>query len=271
MKKTILLSMLLIMPGLIWQCATVGPGGETGLVLISTKQEIEIGKGVDQNIRKEFRMSRDASLEEYVKNVGVKVAAVCDRKDLTYSFAVLETNMINAFAAPGGYIYVTTGILKFLENEAQLAGVLGHEIGHVVGRHSVRALQKTYAMQYGIQVLVGQMSSEQLAQMVGLASTVGATMVLQGYSRANEYDADHMGTLYSYNAGYNPYEMETFMGKLDNLGGGKSPSGLEKLFASHPPSAERKKKIKERADTMASASERSVNREEFKKRTSHLK
>lgn len=267
MQKLVVLFVI----ALLLQCATVGPGGRRALVLIPTSQEIEIGKGVDANIKNEYKVYNEPALENYVKNIGLKIVSVCDRKDLPYTFQILDTDMINAFAAPGGYIYVTKGLLKFCDNEAQLAGIIGHEIGHVVGRHGVRALQKAFAMQYGISILAGALSDEQLAKVVAFATTMGAKIILQGYSREHEFEADEMATLYAYAAGYNPFELATFMAKLDRLSGGKRPKGLEKLFASHPPASERKQRIIDLCKTLTDADRKAINEKQFKAIMAKLK
>jgi len=226
-------------------CATNPVTGKRELRIFSDKEEVSLGAQTRDSVIKEYGRRADPALEAYVAGVGQKVAAVCDRQNLAYSFYVLDTDMVNAFAAPGGYIFVTRGILKAMADEAELAGVLGHEIGHVVGRHSMKALEK----QYGYQAVLNIASLVTQRDLSGLQQYAGylTNMLLLGYGRDNEFEADMLGTRYAMAAGYDPRGTADFFRKLQAMDGGKKANDLEKLFQSHPPTGERIKKVEAQA------------------------
>jgi predicted Zn-dependent protease len=229
MKKVGLLIVFL----LFLSCATTGPGGRKSLILISSNEEISIGQKMAAQVDSTEKVLPDNEVQDYVNGVGQKIAHVSDRKDLPFHFRILESKEINAFATPGGYIYVYSGLLKILDDEAELAGVLSHEISHVVARHGVKKLQQVLGVQVVLSIALG--SSSQLSQDL-VSTSIG--IILQGYSRDNEFEADQFGTFYMEKAGYNPEGMAELLGKLDKLSD-KAPTFFEKLSASHPPTKER--------------------------------
>jgi len=172
--------------------------------------------------------------------VGQRIARLSDRTDIQYHFKVLESPEINAFACPGGFIYVYTGLLKIIDNEAQLAGVLAHEIGHVVARHSVKRLQQVLGIQVLLSIALGE-SSEFTRQAISL----GIGVILQGYSRQNEFEADYNGAYYMTKAGYHPQGMIQLFEKFKEMEKGRKTTFLDQLLASHPPPDERIAKVKE--------------------------
>ncbi len=135
------LTLVLTFAVLIAGCAMTGPNGERSLILIDTATEVQMGLESDQGIRQEYPVYNDPALTAYIEDIGARVAAHSSRTDVEYHFTVLHSDVVNAFAAPGGFIYVTTGLLAMADDEAEVACVLSHEIGHVIGRHSVRAMQ----------------------------------------------------------------------------------------------------------------------------------
>jgi len=141
LSKVKILTLLLIFY-LLPSCATNPVTGKKELMLISESQEIAIGKKSDAEIRDEYSVYKFKNLNEYVSSVGNKLLKYVHRKNLKYKFTILDTPVVNAFAIPGGYVYVTRGILAYLNNEAQLASVLGHELGHVNARHSANMISK---------------------------------------------------------------------------------------------------------------------------------
>ncbi len=229
MKK---LSVLIVFLLLV-SCATTGPGGKRSLILISTNEEISIGQKMAAQVESTEKLYPDQEVQAYVNGVGQRIAGVSDRKELPYHYQVLDSKEINAFATPGGYIYVYSGLLKILDDEAELAGVLAHETSHVVARHGVKRLQQVLGVQVVLSLALG--SSSQISQ--DLAST-SVGIILQGYSRDNEYEADQYGTYYMDKAGYNPNGMKDLLEKLDKMSS-KEPTFFEKLSASHPPTKER--------------------------------
>lgn len=231
MKKFIIFPILLT---LIISCVTTGPGGKKSLILIPTDTEVEIGKEVVKDVESTERVLNNSTVQNYVNKVGQKIAKVCDRKDVKYSFKVLDSQEINAFACPGGFVYIYKGLLKTMDNEAQLAAVLGHEVGHVVARHSIKRLQAAYGYAILMEVALGDKMGNTARQMVDAA----AGLILLGYGRDNEYEADNYGILYGKKAGYNPRGMIQLFEKFKKMEG-KPPSTFEKLLSSHPPAADR--------------------------------
>ncbi len=229
MKKFILLLIISITG-----CITTGPGGKKSFIIIPTSVEVDIGKQVATDVESTEKLLNNAEVQNYVNKIGQKIAKVCDRKDVKYKFKVLDSDEINAFACPGGYIYIYSGLLKIMDNEAQLAAVLGHEIGHVVARHSIQRLQIIYGYNILMEFALADKMSNTARQMVDAATG----LILQGYGRENEYDADEYGILYEKKAGYNPEGMIQLFEKFKTLEG-KPPTYFDKLLASHPPAKDR--------------------------------
>ncbi|TET80061.1 peptidase M48 [candidate division TA06 bacterium] len=238
LRKTVLLVLLLALVG----CVTTGPKGKKSFIFISTSQEVDIGKQVAADVESKERVLGDSQVQSYVNNIGQKLVSVCDRKDIRYSFKVLDNDEINAFACPGGFIYVYKGLLKTMNSEAELAAVLGHEIAHVVARHSIKKLQQVYGISLLIKVALGE-KGKAVQNVVGAA--VG--LVLMGYGRDNEFEADEYGTLYQYGARYNPDGMVQLLGLFKSME--KNPPGtLEKLLSTHPPTSERITRVEKQVD-----------------------
>ena len=231
MKRLLLVPILLIF---VISCATTGPGGKKSLILIPTETEVELGKDVVKEVESTEKVLTNQEVQNYVNKVGRKVAKVCDRKDVTYSFKVLDSEEINAFACPGGFIYIYKGLMKQMDNEAQLAAVLAHEVGHIVARHSIKRLQAIYGYSIVMEVALGEKMGQTARQMVDAAAGV----ILLGYGRENEYEADEYGILYAKKAGYNPKGMVQVFEKFKKMEG-RRPSTFEKLLMSHPPASDR--------------------------------
>jgi predicted Zn-dependent protease len=200
------------------------------LLPISTEKEIEIGRGIAATIAGRYPIVRDSALTLYVNLVGLTVAGEAPRPDIAYHFAVLETPDVNAFAAPGGYIFVTRGALGLMENEAELAGVLAHEVGHVNRRHVIEGIRKSdfwreVRDQSGI-------SGTTLDRAVG----AGSNVVFSGYSREDEAEADSLGVEYAASAGYDPEGLPTFVSHLSRHSG-EGP--LAEITATHESPAAR--------------------------------
>ena len=231
MKKLILFPILII---LILACVTTGPGGKKSLILIPTATEVDIGKEVAHDVESTEKVLKNPTVQNYVNRVGQKIVKVCDRKDIKYSFKVLDSEEINAFACPGGFIYIYKGLLKTMDNKAQLAAVLAHEVGHVVARHSIKRLQAMYGYAIVMEVALGDKMGKTARQMVDAATG----LILLGYGRENEYEADNYGILYEKKAGYNPKGMIQLFEKFKKMEG-RPPSSFEKLLSSHPPAGDR--------------------------------
>jgi len=212
-----------------------GPFGETAFILIPSSQEVLIGRSVARQVERKYRILQDPVIEKYVSYVGQRIASVCDRHDIKYSYKVIDSDELNAFSLPGGFVYIYRGLLEKLDNEAELAFVLGHETGHIVGRHAIKNLQ----MAYGANILLslafkGSSPTPLEAQVIKLVYS----MAMNGYSRKEEFEADAMGAYYAGKAGWNPVASIEVIKKLDALAKFK-PSGFSELFMDHPTNRKR--------------------------------
>jgi predicted Zn-dependent protease len=214
---------------LVVSCATTGPGGKKSLIFISTEQELSLGEQFDKQLRTENKVFADSLWQSYFNEIGQSIVRVCDRKDIGYRFTVIESEQINAFATPGGYVYIYTGLLDRISNEAELAAVTAHEISHVVARHSVKRLQSAVGIGLLEQIAFGGNASA-TRDVVNL----GVGVALQGYSRANEFEADEYGIVYMTAAGYNPQGAIELFQMLASLGDAGQKNVFERLSASHP-------------------------------------
>src|SRR5690349_3393536 len=182
-------------------CATNPATGKRQFSLMSEEQEISIGQEQDVQVRKEMGVYDDRELQQYVNSIGLKLAQVAERPNLPWHFTVVDVPAINAFALPGGYIYITRGILPFLQDEAQLAGVLGHEIGHVTARHAASQYSKATGAQLGL--ILGSVFVPGGAAAAGLGST-GLELLFLKNGRDDEAQADGLGVRYAARAGWDP-------------------------------------------------------------------
>jgi predicted Zn-dependent protease len=213
------------------------------LLPISTDKEIEIGRGIAATIAGRYPVSQDTALTTYVNLVGLVVAGEAPRPDIAYRFAVLETPDVNAFAAPGGYIFITRGSLDLIESEAELAGVLAHEVGHVNRRHVIEQIRKADFMRE-VRDQAG-LTGGQLDRVVGHGSNV----LFTGLSREDEAEADSLAVEYAASAGYDPGGLAAFVTRL----GQRSGEGrLAELMSTHPRPQERLDRINRMAQRVGS-------------------
>ncbi len=244
------LPLFLLIMGLALQsgCATNPATGQQDLVLMSEGQELAAGRQMNAQVLKQYRRYDNPALQAYVQRIGERLAAHGDRPNLVYRFTVLDSPEVNAFALPGGYIYVERGLLAYLNSESELAAVLAHEIGHVTARHAVR--QQTTATATGlVGAILAARSGVQGAQ--DLANVVG-TAVVRGYGREYELQADHLGAEYLARSGYDPHAMlrvlrllkhqEEYEVKLAREEH-RQPHVYHGLFASHPDNDQRLKAV----------------------------
>lgn len=238
MKYT--LGALLFSLVLIAGCATNPVTGDRELQLVSRTQELEIGRQQYQPTSQMFGgdYTADPDLGPYVQEVGGKLAAVSDRQ-LPYEFRVLNDSSPNAWALPGGKIAVNRGLLTELNNEAELAAVLGHEIVHAAARHSAQAMERAMLIQGAVAAAAIASQQSDFAPLVAMGANLGAQLVTQRYSRAAELEADRYGMEYMARAGYDPEAAVTLQETFLRLAGERQSNWLEGLFASHPPSRER--------------------------------
>ena len=207
---------------------------------MSRQQEIQLGQEAKPQFEQEFGgLHTDDSLQRYVQDIGMSLAEETDRPDLPWQFRVLQSEQVNAFALPGGFIYITAGLLRRLENEAQLAAVLSHEVGHVAHRHSVRQLQRAQIVQGGS--ALASIFAEGAGTAVQLGQVV-AGLALMKYGRDQEREADLSGLSYMTRENYEPSEMLDVMETLKRASNGQAPP---EFFSSHPTPDNRKNYLSE--------------------------
>src|SRR5262245_62001487 len=264
MTRTLFRSSILAVLCVVASCATNPATGQRQLILMSEQQEIQLGRESDQQVRKEMGVYNDAQLGRYVSDVGQRLARAAHRPNLPWTFTVVDTSAVNAFALPGGFIYVTRGILPFLRNEAELAAVIGHEVGHVDARHSAAAYSKETAIGGGLGILGVLVPRTQPLQ--GLASA-GAGLLFLKFTRDNELEADRLGTGYEGADGWDPSAMASLLdtlGRLDEASG--TSRGIPNWALTHPPAADRVAKVQESIVEARSASATATNKSEFERR-----
>jgi predicted Zn-dependent protease len=221
-------------------CATNPATGQRQLSFVSEEREIALGQENDTQIRKEMGSYDDRALQEYVTTVGLKLAMNSERPGLPWHFTVVDTPAINAFALPGGYIYITRGILAYLDDESQMAGVLGHEIGHVTARHSVNQQSKSTLAQIGI--IGGAIFAPGGAQAAQAAST-GLGLLFLKYGRDDEAQADQLGVRYTSRAGWDPAGIPRMLTTLGRIEEASDSKGVPNWLATHPPAEDRVQRV----------------------------
>ncbi|GBC83383.1 Beta-barrel assembly-enhancing protease [bacterium HR10] len=210
--------------------------------LYSEQEEIRLGEELHKQLQKEQRLVRDPELVGYVQRLGERLARVSKRPDLDYHFFIIEDPTVNAFALPGGYVYVHTGLLATVESESELASVLGHEIGHVVARHGLKNFKRAQQYQFIVGLInlsIGAIGGESTAARLGqTASQLLAAGIFTKHSRDAEREADFLGLHAMYAAGYDPRGMISMFEKLERLSR-QNPDLLGFVFRTHPPASER--------------------------------
>ena len=201
----------------------------------SQEEEISLGRQIAGNLLGAAPLVKDAALQKYVNSVGRWVASQSERPDLPWRFGVIESEDINAFAAPGGYIMVTKGLYRKLSNEAQLAGILGHEIGHVVKKHQLKVLQKQQLLNIGAGFLSDKYAKDN--KLVSKAIGTGAEISARSLDKSAEYEADRLGLSYATRAGYEPYGLTEVLQTIGQTN--KNDGSVALLFKTHPHPDER--------------------------------
>ncbi len=249
-------------------CATNPVTGKQDLVLMSEAYEIELGRRYHQEVLKFYRVYDDPELQAYVNRIGERLANDSHRNHLIYHFTVLDSPEVNAFALPGGYIYITRGILAYMNSEAELAGVLGHEIGHVTARHAVR--RHTTATITGI--LGSILAAETGVQGAQDITNILGTAIVRGYGREHELEADRLGAEYLARVGYEPHRMIEVVGILKAQEEyerqaaeeeGREPRTYHGVFATHPDNDRRLQEVVQAADQYRAPTPLPDNREAY--------
>ncbi len=209
----------------------------------SKTEEIQIGREIAGNLLGAAPLVKDAELQKYVNRVGRWVASQSERPDLPWHFGVIESNDLNAFAAPGGYVMITRGLYNTLKNEAELAGILAHEIGHVVQKHHLKVLQKQQLLDLSASVLGDQAgkNNDAVKKLIGS----GAEICARSLDKSAEFEADRMGVILAARAGYDPYGLPEVLQEIGHAS--KDDGRVALLFKTHPHPDDRLAKLGEAA------------------------
>lgn len=264
LTRTTLLVILLALTG---ACATNPATGGPDFVMMSEEKEIETGQTMHPQIMSQYRAYPDAELQEYVNRIGQKLAEHSDRPNLDYTFTVLDSDEVNAFATPGGFVYISRGLIAYLNSEAELAAVLSHEIGHITARHAVRQGARSKVFD-----ALGGLASVATGGAAGFLSDYVGGALIKGYSRDLELEADREGAEYLVRAGYGSEPMIDVVRILKNQElfeyaraeeEGREPRVYHGLFATHPDNDKRLREVIEAANKIDGRTVNESKRDEF--------
>jgi len=213
-------------------CSINPATGERQLALVSEAQEAQLGLEADREITASLGLYPDDELQRYVSTLGRELAARSERPDLAWEFKVVDDPIVNAFALPGGYIYITRGILAHMGSEAELAGVLGHEIGHVTARHGVEQLSRAQLATLGLGVAMVA-GGESVQQWGGLAQA-GLGLLFLKFGRDDERQSDDLGMRYLLRAGFDPHEMPQTFRTLERVSAAQGAGRIPDFLSTHP-------------------------------------
>jgi predicted Zn-dependent protease len=233
-----------------------------GFNLFSAKQDVEIGREVSRDAERKLRMINDPEVTAYINTLGKRLAARASGERYPYQFKIVNDKAINAFALPGGFLYINRGIFENADNEAQLAGVVAHEISHVALRHGTNQMSKAYAAQAPLAILGGLLGNNSVAAVVAqTGASFAANSVLLKFSRDAERQADLLGTQILYDSGYDPRAMAQFFQKLESEGGSRG----SEFFSSHPNPGNRIGGVNEEIRRLGGASRSRTDSLEFQR------
>ncbi len=231
MKKYTSIGLLIIAILFFTACSRNPVTGKKQVVLMTEEQEIAMGKEADPQIIAQYGLYPDSLLQNFITEKGKKMAGISHRPKLDYAFRILDTDVLNAFAVPGGYVYFTRGIMAYFNNEAEFAGVLGHEIGHIAARHSVVQQRNAILGQLGI--IAGMVISPEFAQF-GEAASQGLGLLFLKFGRDAEKQSDKLGVEYSSKIGYDALQMAHFFNTLERKQEQSSDARLPDFLSTHP-------------------------------------
>lgn len=232
----------------LMNCAVNPVTGKKELMLVTESEEIAMGLQYDPEVISEFGLYQDEKLQAFINEKGKQMGAISHRPHLEYHFRIVDSPVVNAFAVPGGYVYFTRGILAYFNNEAEFAGVLGHEIGHITARHTVSQMSKQTL--YGGLLVAGMLVSEDFRQFSDLAG-VGLGLLFLKFGRDDESQSDELGVDYSTQIGYNSHEMANFFGVLKRLQD-ESGQSIPTFLSTHPDPGNRYTKVHQLSDSYIS-------------------
>ncbi|MFZ2490756.1 MAG: M48 family metallopeptidase [Thermoanaerobaculia bacterium] len=237
---------------------SVGCGSSGDFNLISVEEEWQLGQQLSQDIARQVRLNNDPAANAYVRGLGQKIVARTPMANLPWEFHVVDDPTINAFAIPGGHVYVHSGLIAAADNASELAGVMAHEISHVVARHSTEQLSR----QQGLSVLAGIALGQNPGAVQQIAAQIVAGGALARYSREAERESDELGLRFMFDAGYDPRGMASMFRKL-LAQRESSPGRVEQFFSTHPQTEERVRDAERRAAELGTRSGLITDEPEF--------
>ncbi len=256
------LFIIFVMTTFISSCARNPVTGKKEFMLMSESQEAALGQQSDPAIIAQYGLYNDQNLQDFINTKGKSMGAISHRPELTYSFRLLDSPVVNAFAVPGGYVYFTRGIMAHFNNEAEFMGVLGHEIGHITARHSAK--QQTQQMLGQLGFMAGVIASEKFREFAGEASQ-GLGLLFLKFGRDHESQSDELGVEYSTAVGYDSHEMADFFNTLKRLQGDSGQS-IPSFLSTHPDPGNRYSRVHQLSDEAQKNLDRSalkVRRKEY--------
>ena len=232
---------------LVFSLSCGGSGGDFNL--ISIEEEWQLGQQVSQDIARQVQFNTDPVVNNYIRDMGQRIVANTNMANLPWNFYVIQNPEINAFAVPGGHVYIHTGLINAAGNASEVAGVMAHEIAHVLARHSTQQISR----QYGLSVLAGAVLGQNPGVLQQLAAQIVAGGTLARFSREAEEEADALGVQAMNQAGYNPRGMVTMFQKL-LANRQSSPGAVERFFSTHPLTQDRIRDTERRIQSLPSRS-----------------
>jgi Zn-dependent protease with chaperone function len=262
-------SVLALIVGVVISALSATAARAQGVFRITEKQEVEVGRRAAIEIEMEMPILEDQALTRYLDRLGQRLARESGRSHLRYRFKIINGDEVNAFALPGGFIYVYRGLIEAAETEGELAGVLGHEIGHIVARHHVSQIRRSQMANLGFWALGPVFGSGLKAAATKRAGSAALEGLFSKFSREDEREADRLGAKNLYDAGYDPRGMAVFFEKLAALRESK-PNLLERFFATHPAAEERANNIADLLESFPAKSDLRADSPEFQQTRQRL-